>query len=65
MILNFELLGLEPCDSCFKNQNKIGFNRYVLCCNRIKKAVPRFAVFSQATDGQFKRICTVLKTREV
>ena len=36
---------------------------YILCCNRIKKAEPRFAMFFQATDGRFKKFCTVLKTR--
>ena len=45
-------LSLEPCDSCFENQNKIGFSRYILCCNRIKKAKPRIAMFSRlCTDG--------------
>ena len=33
----FEPGALEPCDSCFKNQNKIGFDRYISCCNRIKR----------------------------
>ena len=43
---------LEPFDSCFENQNKIGFSRYILCCNRIKKAKPRIAMFSRlCTDG--------------
>ena len=43
---------LEPCDSCFQNQNKIGFSRYILCCNRTKKAKPRIAMFSRlCTDG--------------
>ena len=44
--------GLESCDSCFENQNKIGFSRFILCCNRIKKAKTRIAMFSRlCTDG--------------
>ena len=44
--------GHEPCDSCFQNQNEIGFSRYILCCNRTKKAKPRIAMFSRlCTDG--------------
>ena len=60
---NSKLRALEPCISCFKNQNKIGFNRYILCCSQIKKAESRFAMFFQAIDGCFKNLCTVVKTR--
>ena len=27
---------------------------YILCCKRIKKDEPRFAMFFQATDGRLK-----------
>ena len=35
----FEPQALSPraLRSCFKNQNKISFNRYISCCNRIKR----------------------------
>ena len=52
VILNFgpaSPRALEPCDSCL---NKIGFSRYILCCNRTKKAKPRIAIFSRlCIDG--------------
>ena len=47
MILNFEPRGFEPCDSCFKNQNKIGFNRYNSCRNRIIRPNVVCYVFSR------------------
>ena len=41
------ILNFEPCDSCFKNQNKIGFNRYMSCCNRIKRPKLDLLCFSR------------------
>ena len=54
VILNFGLRPFKPraLRFLFWNQNKIGFSRYILCCNRIKKAKPRIAMFSRlCTDG--------------
>ena len=50
----FEPSSLELGDSCFKNQNKIGFNRYISCCNRIKRPNLDLLCFFQARDGRFK-----------
>ena len=37
LILNFSPGALEPCDSCFENQNKIGFSKNILCSIESKR----------------------------